>query len=596
MSWNIETNPVTQRPEVVIRGFENGIADSPYTGIADMRNINVSTATKQANVAFANAAVTLPPTGYTTVAYTAASGTDEFTTATTAGFYTGMALTIVTVSGAGGVTAGLTYYVGNITATTFKLYYAPDTGILIDITLDISGTFTVPTFGTPSDSVSYSTTSAISTTRKRYKDVYICTSDGLVWVLNNGLTDVTNGGTQDPNRLTCLGNIAHSTAGSPQTGIAVFNDYLLLFTQSKIDYININLITGSNNPSANWHYAWKSTTNNNQGHRALAATDNALYFCNDTFIGSLIEIGTFDPTNAATYTYNTAALALPTFDQATCLAQLGTLLLVGGTMNYVYPWDRISTSFSYPIVLAEEYVKCIVSTNSSAYILAGSRGNIYITNGANVEIYKKFPDSLSGTVDPVYDWGWALYHKNQIFFSISSATNSGTTINNFAGIWSLDLTTKVIRMSNSLSYGTYSGTVPVLTLMGNVRPTGDGIYSGWLNSTGGIDYTSGSPYINYEARIDSDIIPVGTFLNKTSFTNLEYKLAKPLVSGEKVKLSQRSNLNDSFTEIGNTTTAGGVSDYYLTNFENMEWIQIRAELSSTATTPSYVPLLEIRIR
>jgi len=48
--------------------------------------------------------------------------------------------------------------------------------------------------------------------------------------------------------------------------------------------------------------------------------------------------------------------------------------------------------------------------------------------------------------------------------------------------------------------------------------------------------------------------------------------------------------------IGNTTTAGGVSDYYLTNFENMEWIQIRAELSSTATTPSYVPLLEIRIR
>jgi len=242
MSWNIETNPVTQRPEVVIKGFENGIADSPYTGIADMRNINVSTATKQANVAFANAAVTLPPTGYTTVAYTAASGTDVFTTASTSGFYTGMALTIVTVSGAGGVTAGSTYYVGNITATTFKLYYAPDTGILIDITLDISGTFTVPTFGTPSDSISYTTTTAISTTRKKYKDVYICTSDGLVWALNNGLINVTPGGTQDPNRLTCLGNIAHSTAGSPQTGIAVFNDYLLLFTQSKIDYININLI------------------------------------------------------------------------------------------------------------------------------------------------------------------------------------------------------------------------------------------------------------------------------------------------------------------------------------------------------------------
>lgn len=593
MSWNIETNPVTQRPEVVIRGFENGIADSPYTGIADMRNINVSTATKQANVAFANAAITLPPTGYTTIDYTAAV-TDIFTTASTAGFYNGMALTIVTVSGAGGVTAGMTYYVGNITSTTFKLYYAPDAQALVDITLAINGTFTVPTFGTPADSVS-SPSTTYDSNGNVHKETFIMTTNGYVWKLSFEEI-IATGGTVPINTLSFLGNLLHSTAGSPNTGIAVFNDYLLVFMRDKIDYLKLTLITGTDNPSSNWHYAWKTTTQVQAGHRAISATDNALYFCNGPFIGSLIEIGTFDPTNAATYTYNTAALALPTFDQATCLAQLGTSLLVGGTLNYIYPWDRISTSFSYPIVLAENFVKCIVSTNSSAYVFAGTRGFIYITNGANVEVYKKFPDHLSSTVDPYYNWGWAIYLKNNLYFTLSASNNSQTTISNFAGIWALDLTTKQFRLSNSLSYGTYSGTVPVLVPMGTIKPTGDGIYSGWLNGTGGLDYTSGSPYTNYEARIDSDIIPVGTFLNKTSFTNLEYKLAKPLVSGEKVKLSQRSNLNDSFVEIGNTTTAGGVSDYYLTNFENMEWIQIRAELSSTATTPSYVPLLEIRIR
>lgn len=601
MAWKIQKNILTAKPEIVIDGFENGIADSPYEGIADMRNVNITTAPKQASVTFATAAITLPPTGYTGVAWSSDDATDVFTVASTAGFYNGMALTIVTTSGAGSGTAGNTYYVGNITPTTFKLYTNLTIDFLLDVTTGRTGTFTVPTFGTPADSVSSPSNTVDATTGLPFKNTFIMTTNGYVWSITYHTTSPI-GGALPINTLQFLGNLLHSTAGSPNTGISVWKGYLFTFMNAAIDYIAISNLGGtvnpSANPSANWVYNWQATTTSTQGHRAVAATDNALYFCNATFVGSILENAgsTFNPATPATYTYNASALALPTYDVATCLAQLGTSLLVGGIMNSVYPWDRISTSFTYPLICAENCIKCIVSTNATAYIFAGNRGNIYITNGSNIDLFKKFPDSISGTVDPYYNWGWAVYLKNQLFFTVSATTNGGTAISNFAGIWAIDLTTKAFRMSNSLSYGTYAGTVPVLVPMGNIRPTGDSLFAGWLNSTGGVDYTSGSPYTNYEALIDSDIMNIGGFLTKNTFSNIEFKLAKPLVSGEKIKLLQRSNLTDSFVEIGNTTTAGLLSDSYPMNFENVQWLQIRSLSSSTASNPSYTPLLNITFR
>jgi len=596
MSYQYQKNGITGKSEIVINGFEKGIADSPYQGIADIRNFNITTSPNQANVEFAMAGVTLPPTGFTGTAFTANSGTDILTTASTTGFYNGMALTIVTTSGAGGLTNGRTYYVGDITPTTFKLYDTLNISLLVDITVNISGTFTVYTFGNPSDSVSSTSNTFDGSSTMNYKDTYILDSNGLCWNLSsyhvNGV-----GGTVSKNTLQFLGNLLHSSSAvySPK-GIVVFKGYLFVFMDSKIDYARINF--DSSNPTTLWVYAWKNITTTITGHRAIAAVDNTLYFCNDSAVGSvLINAGSsFDPTNAATYTYNTSALALPSFDKATCLAQLGVTLLVGGMINNIYPWDRVSTSFSYPLVVAESYIKCIVSTNSTAYIFAGNRGRIYITNGANIDLFKKFPDSISDTTNPYYQWGWAIYLKNQLFFSLSATTNdSGTTLSKYAGVWAYDLNSGALRLSNSLSYGTYAGTVPVIVPMGNVFPTGEGIYAGWINSTGGIDYTSANPYTNYEARIDTDIIPVGSFYGQKNFTSIEFKLSKPMVSGESIKVSWRSDLTSSFTLLGTTTTAV-LSDVYVPNFKNLQWLQLRIESSSTATNPTYVPLLEVRIR
>jgi len=253
MAWNIKKNILTGDPDIVIDGFEKGIADSPYEGIADMRNVNITTSPKQANVEFATAAVTLPPT-YTAVAFSSATN-DVFTTASTSGFYTGMALTIVTVSGAGSGTAGLTYYVGDITATTFKLYADLQVTELLDVTDARTGTFTVPTFGTPSDSVS-SPSDTTDVGGANYKHTFIMTTNGYVWYLTFQAITRT-GGTIPINSLQFLGNVAHSTAGSvQQTGLAVWKGYLFAFMSTDIDYLDMDFIS-SGNPSDEWVYGWE---------------------------------------------------------------------------------------------------------------------------------------------------------------------------------------------------------------------------------------------------------------------------------------------------------------------------------------------------
>ena len=595
MAWRTEKN--NQSIDIVIDGFEKGIADNPYDGIADMRNINLLSIPKEAAVGFATSAITLPP-AVNAIAFTCTDATNIITVASTTGYYAGMAIIINTVSGGTGLSATSgqnTYYIDNITATTFKVYNDLTASVLVDITANGTGTLSTAQFGTPVDSVRGYGTTLSFTSGQPVQQIYILDNAGLVWALGNHY-----GGSTVDTVLQFCGNTNHTTlTNTASVGITIFKDYLLVFLQDKIDYINLSTkLSSTPGPNGNWHIAWQTTTTSSAGHKAIAATDDAVYFCNATTIGSILENAgsTFDPNTASTYTYNASALQLPTYDYAKSIAQLGTNLLIGGILNYVYPWDRISTSFNYPLIVAEPYIKNIVSTNANAYIFAGNRGRIYITNGANVQMFKKFPDQLSGTDNPYYAWGDAVYLRNQLYFGISATTNAAATISNFAGVWAIDLDNEYLYLSNSLSYGTYAGTVPVLVPMSLPNPNGNGLFIGWLNSTGGIDVGSTSPYTNYEAYIDTDMIPVGTYYQPMTDQQIEYKLAKPLVSGESVRIAWRGNLYVSFTTVFTDSTVGGISGVGQVNFQKQQWVQLRISLSSTASTPSYTRLREVRMR
>lgn len=158
---------------------------------------------------------------------------------------------------------------------------------------------------------------------------------------------------------------------------------------------------------------------------------------------------------------------------------------------------------------------------------------------------------------------------------------------------------------NKLSYGTYAGYatsfIPIIPnqVYNTTNPQGTGFYAGWQsNNTSnpyGLDTTSALPYTNSEAVIETDLIPIGTWQKPRQGSQVEYKLSKPLVSGESVVIKYRLDFSQSWTTLLTDSTAGNFSNSAFCNFDNAQWLQFQAVLNSTNSSPSYTRLREIRI-
>lgn len=590
MSYHIEGG------DIVIDGFEKAIADSPYSGISDMRCIDPVSIPGEAPVGFSTVN---PQPSVTSAIFTAVASTDTITwngipSAGTVGNQ--LAITVSNSGGAlpSGLTANTTYYIISSTATTFKLAATPG-GSAIDLTTNGSGvnTFSSVTLGRPTYMTSY-----VSPINSYFYFMIDKSSqawwwNGVFWVfLNNDTTDIFAAG----------------------QGIAAWNGYLFVFTSNDIDYLPIPSLQ-----TAAWTSDWKDTTFSPIHQTLVGSTDEVLYFCNATTIGSILKIAgmTFDPSNPATYFFNAKALQLPSWETAQCLGQLQTNILAGGIKNVIYNWDRISLGY-IPIFIGENLTSRIVGVNTNAYLFSGNRGKIYITNGSQAQLFKKVPDHLANTINPIFTWFDATYSRNQLYFGVQVLDNAGNTVNNYGGLWAIDLDTEAQRIALELSYGNYSGgptaILPFLAsqpeLTGNPG-LGLGLFIGWMNTINseidGVDSTVAIPYIGGQSYVDSDLIPVGTILDPFTPTQIEWKTSVPIGvngSSETIALYYMVNQADTPHLIGTTTSSTGLlsgggtalSDVYQSNFEKIQWLKIRAVLTSNATTPTFNRLKQIRIR
>ena len=121
----------------------------------------------------------------------------------------------------------------------------------------------------------------------------------------------------------------------------------------------------------------------------------------------------------------------------------------------------------------------------------------------------------------------------------------------------------------------------------NQQVNGAQYWSGWSSTyTGtsfGIDQPGTVPYNGSQfAQIDTDIIPVGTFLAPYTPSNVEYKLSRPLVSGETVEIQARPNLTATFTSLGTDNVVAHTAFEFPTVLQNNQWLQFRVKLTSTA--------------
>lgn len=589
--------------DIVIDGWEKGISDDPYTGISDMRATNIISVPGEASVAFATSAISPVRITATFTVTSADAGADTITfTGSTDGFETRMAIVFAGGSLPTGITAGTPYWISYASGNTLQIYSNPGLTSLVNITATGTGTFTFFNLGVPKQQTGSG-------------DNIYWIQDHLGQVWSNAYTTGINNywiftGNNGGNGLSDGNGLVYYEA-SDGTG------YIFSFRNSRIDF------TPSANASIAWVYGWNpldaSTGNTsnylnaggggNDSHFALVGPGNRVYYCDKQYVGSWFQKDpavAFVPTTLSTYTFTKQALTTEFIDRTTCLVMLNNYLLVGGSLADIYVWDRFSHDYLYRIRLAESNVWRMETINTTTYIFVGNRGRIYKTNGSQASLYKKVPDHLSNTIEPYFTWGGTASFKNQLYFGISATTNGSTAITTYGGVWAIDTDTDAMRITNQLSYGTYAGRATIIiprptSIINASNPAGIGLYIGWNDGTSattvnGIDTSSSTPYTSYVAYIDTDMIPIAQFLTKKTFENIEFKLTVPLASSEGVKISYRTYITDSFVQVGETTTAGLLSDVYTANFENVQWVQLRIELKSKSSSPTFTRLKEVRLR
>lgn len=327
---------------------------------------------------------------------------------------------------------------------------------------------------------------------------------------------------------------------------------------------------------------------------------------------------TFDPTSAAGQTltiFSPQALFLPYYEVAQCMANIGSVVLIGGRGNVLYPWDEVNSLTGDIITLPENNTVNIVVVNNMGYVFTGQKGNVYITNGSTASPVISVPDycaGIAGTpnsyIEPYFAWGGAMYVRGRVWFSILDQTVTKT--GNCGGIWSFIPTQNLfigqdtglsLRLENQSSYGTYNGVSPVLLASQQQQAMGVQYWSGWYSSisapTYGIDFTDTIP--TTPAVIETDLIPTGDILNKRTFEQIGYQLSTPLASGETVTVFYRQNGNASYASAG-TVKAESVTDlsgYFSINFEKGQWLQLKIILTPLASSSSsFVRLKTINIR
>lgn len=352
----------------------------------------------------------------------------------------------------------------------------------------------------------------------------------------------------------------------------------------------------------------------NQHYAISSKVADSMYFCNGNHVGQLqLNLGqTFNPTNPSTYVFQANQVAIPAYDECTCLAEINGSVLIGGALNRVYPWDAQNLSGSgvtslvgLPLFLGDRYVQRIVVVNANAYIFAGhpviptGRGYIYISNGSTIDVFQKMPDNFvtiagaSSTVQtPYWRFGDAIWHRNQLLFSAVAIGNiSGTTISDTGGIWAIDINSNALYRANEMTGGNTTLATVINPLDVGTTIPGVGYFCGSSGSMNGPTDTLGTT-----ARIISDKIPAGTFLSKGTYEQIEVKLAVPMVTGESVAITAITDLGS--TSIGTMTSTDGVGRVFtpIANQQNLQWIQLQAVLTPTNTNPTFCRLRELRIR
>jgi len=664
MAYRNETEPGGIKA-LVIDGWENGIADSPYLGIASMKNVNCSWLPGATYVNYKRKPVTLSGTMGIPKFYTQSPGTsptyyilDDKGQVWVSSSSSSWALLTGNHTASSGLGYGIAYYKdylfvfgtnyvdvcgngtgpGGITSSNWAnngssgYYFINISGRSIASApiAPTNATFTAaPAVAAVSGTLSSNWSGTTGTYLITFSDgeqsygVFTNSSTAVTWTtpLANAVTTAI---------VVSSPTLTLSSAWDYPSGIyqVVLGAGLQTVQGTFINgQTSISIVPGVSISTMSTTIDIRLFTNTSPvNHMALVAINDVLYFCNGNTIGSISVppynlAAVFKTSDFSTQYVGFSSLTLRTTDRAVWLTELNQNLLIA-VKDYIYAWDKTTTlvaGFPTQVFTAapiNEQPSRMINILNNVYIFAGQKGNIYLSNGYSVSLFKKMPDSFLGVIDPYWVIGGMMFHRNKLWFGAVVSDYGGS--NYIQGIFSLTLvggsatnsleTAGAITMESQNSNTTLTsgadGTgilIDLTSYYGNGYGNGitfDTYQSAWYSgSAGGIDYNDQTLWANHEPVIETDLIPTGTYLQPHTFERIEFKLDRPLLNGDEIKMYYRTSFTASYNLIGTSTATSTflpLSDNFNSNINRVQWVQFKITFKC-ASTSSFIPLREIRI-
>lgn len=425
-------------------------------------------------------------------------------------------------------------------------------------------------------------------------------SSNILWIDIDARTGYAYAGQDDGKVFTNASGSWAQIAGNSGSafGGAIWKDYLITKgTSGTLDAY------GPLSSSPAWHNNWGGSISVAQSQAVypmFASVDDKFYIGHDNKVDSFVELTTFDPTSAGTFTHNSNVITVGSSFTVNNFDDLGANLMVGKIpfgANFrgiaeISPFDRSTYTLQTPIkVLGESGVSQMKTVGNVVFFVCKS-GRIYKTIGTTAIQVGRIPPYAISQINNLWPNAIDVVDGKLLF---------GVSTNGYAngGVWSYHLSYGTVQQENVISTGN-DGSVNPLGLFAIKASSATNYFVGWQdNTTYGIDTQSGNgllgnKYTSYTAFLETDLRPVGDPMNKASFEKLIIQLGKKLTTGQGVRISYRKNLTDSFTV--HTTfdyatysaTQNTISIASPGNIDKAEFVQLKAELttgSSSNTTP-----------
>lgn len=475
---------------LIIDGFEDGIANSPYKGIGNIRNLNINFYEGVAYVNYKRKPCTF--TGATLgipVAATQSSAGIIYISDLSGNIFKQSAVNGTTFSALTGNPNGvgqngLQFWNNYLIAVGSQISICGDGTGDAGITSGNWDTGSGSTGVWPIINATLSLTGGISvgdtsTTISSYTDAK--GNSRAFWNGPSGSYIMTIGSS---NQIV-LAQLAQGSAAITFTPAA---------TGSPGSSVTINTVTGAtlgpNHPTY------------------ISLNDGNMYMGNGANVASLQQSSSsvFKKNDFTTFTFSSSSLALPPTETVLAISEIRNTLIIG-TYQKLYPWDRISSNWQNPIPMQENIApNGIINILNNLYIQAGNKGNLYISNGYNVQRFKKLPDYIAGAIDPAWRWAGIMSHRQKLFIR-AIATNSQNNLPILDGIFSVNLDTGALNMESQNSYGLTTVAINIFTFTGTLsaNATSGTLTGSWSNPTG-----------SYRIVFSNGDIRLGTFTNSST--------------------------------------------------------------------------------